>query len=116
MRPGDQVVEPVDRPEEGGLAAAGGPDDRRHRLTRDGEVEGLQDLALAVPELEPLHLDRGRPALPWTHRGSRSERRPGSRSEGRRWVHGRRHPNLPVMYASVCSLRGAVKIWRVGPV
>ena len=49
----DQVVEPVEGAEEGGLAAAGRADDAQDLVPRDVEVEGVElaDLAEVLAEV-----------------------------------------------------------------
>ena len=60
---GDQVVEPVDRAQEGGLAAPRRADDRGDRLALDGELQVAEHLARAVEEVEPAHVDGRRAPL-----------------------------------------------------
>ena len=42
LHPGDQVVHPVDGPQEGGLAAAGGPDKGGDLVLRDLDADVLE--------------------------------------------------------------------------
>ena len=74
-RPGSRrsVVHPVEAAQEGGLAAAGGADQRRHLPVADVEVDVEQRLLGAVPEIDLArrHLGGRRPppASAWRHRG-----------------------------------------------
>ena len=96
----DQLVQPVDRAEEGGLAAARRADDGGDRLPLDAEVQVPEHLPAAVREAEVAHVDRRRAALAGRRRGGpRRERGAGRRDEARLRARGGggRHPNLPVM-------------------
>ena len=51
---GLRLEQPRHRAEQGGLAAAVRPDDRRHRTVVHGQVELLDDGVVAVPDVEAL--------------------------------------------------------------
>src|SRR4029079_11866895 len=91
----DQIVQPVDGTKKRGFAATRWPDDGGHRLPGNREVQAFQGVKLAVEEIEITDLYRCLISSLNRHRA---------------------HPKRPVIYASVCSFRGAVKIWRDGPV
>ena len=55
--PGIQVVHPVQHPQQGGFAAAGGADHPRHLAVRQIEADRLQRPVGAVEEIEPLDRD-----------------------------------------------------------
>ena len=48
LHPGDQVVHPVNRPQEGGLTAAGGPYEGGDLVLRDLDADVLEGVVLAV--------------------------------------------------------------------
>ena len=52
LHAGDQVIHPVQGLEEGGLAAAGGPDQGRDALLRHGEGDVVEGVMLPVPEVQ----------------------------------------------------------------
>src|SRR5690606_2632653 len=56
----DQVVHAVDAAQQGALAAAAGPDQRRHAVLREAQVDALQRVRLAVPQVEVLDAHGGR--------------------------------------------------------
>ena len=53
----DHLVHPVQRPEEGRLAAAGRADERGHRPRLDGHVDALDGLEVAVVDVEVGDVD-----------------------------------------------------------
>ena len=55
----DEVVHAVQAAQERGLAAAGGPDERRDPPRQDVQVDVVERLLLAVEEVELLDLDDG---------------------------------------------------------
>ena len=55
----DQVVHAIDAPQQCGLAATGGTDQRRHLALGDRHADVEQRLLLAVPEIEVLDLEDG---------------------------------------------------------
>src|SRR6185312_8531547 len=106
----DQIVQSVHRPQESALAAARGPDQGGHGApgNRDRYVE--QGLGRPVPEAVRPHVEDGRG-------GGRGPGGDAGHGGGWvvNWLHGDAHPNLPVMYASVCSFVGLVNSSSVRP-
>src|ERR1035437_229087 len=101
----DGLVQAVDGAEERGLPAPRRPDERGDRSRVNVEIDLEQRLLLAVPEREIA--------------GLQDPRRAGNRGAAGRLRHHDaadhvRHPNRPVMYASVRGSRGFVKISAVG--
>jgi hypothetical protein len=71
----DDVVHPVQRPQERALAAARRPDERRHLLGRDLRRDVEERLLAAVEERQPRHVDR--------HLDHSGRRFAGGRHDGR---------------------------------
>ena len=57
--PGGFVVHPVDRPEQGRLTAAGGPDQRRHFTLGNGHGDGVECFEAAIVEVKVARLNLG---------------------------------------------------------
>ena len=55
----DEVVHPVEVAQEGGFAAAGGADESGDVIFGKGEVDVVEDLLGAIPEVEVVHFDEG---------------------------------------------------------
>src|SRR5699024_84954 len=70
---GDDLVHPVQRSEEGGLAAARGTDEGRDGTRLDGHVHSLDGEEVAVVDVQVLHVDA------FGHRGSLSVAGAGQR-------------------------------------
>ena len=82
---GDEVVEAVDRAEEGALAAAAGADEGDDPILRDGERDFFDRLEVAVEDADGAGLDEG------SLRGVRDgERQSFDRHRIRRRIRGRR--------------------------
>src|SRR5699024_8120847 len=57
IRPGDHLVHAVQGAQEGGLPAAGGPDQRGHRAGADLDVDALHGEEVAVVDVKVLDVD-----------------------------------------------------------
>ena len=97
-----EVVQAIDRAQECRLTAPGRTDQRRNRVAGDRDRDAVQGLARAVQEIVGVGLQDGRMGgcagrlLPFD-----TAHLPIGPS-----AHRRRHPNRPVIYASVCSTLG----------
>jgi len=59
-RPGDDVVHPVERAQERALAAPGRPDERRHQVFGNLDVDRFEGALRAVEKVECFNRDRRR--------------------------------------------------------
>ena len=57
---GDQVVHAVEGLEEGGLAAAGGPDEGGDLVGGDVHIHAVEGVVCAVPQIQILYFNDGR--------------------------------------------------------
>ena len=55
----DEVVHAVEVAQEGGFAATGGADEGGDVIFGKGEVDVVEDLLGAIPEVEVVHFDEG---------------------------------------------------------
>src|SRR2546421_1080642 len=107
----DQLIQPVHRAQEGALAAARRSDQGGHGTPRNGDRDVEQRLGRAVPEAVGPDVENGR----GDRRGT--DGRPGHGGGWLvNWLQSDAHPNLPVMYASVCSFVGLVNSSSVRPI